>query len=232
MRQIIIPYLSRITLSLILTAVMLSSNAQDRSHLRDSLSKALETLAYHPDSVDLILKKASLNIELGQWQYAKDSYDDVLRLEPYNLAALFFRAYANEKLNRLNFARLDYETLLTIVPGHFEAQLGLALLNFKDKHFTEAIDMANRLVSQYPDSAVAYAARAGMELERGMCELAEYDYTEALRRDSANTDYLLSRADLRIRMRLWDAARRDLDTLVALGIPQSSLKAFYRRLRR
>ena len=159
-------------------------------------------------------------------------YDDVLRLEPYNLAALFFRAYANEKLNRLNFARLDYETLLTIVPGHFEAQLGLALLNFKDKHFTEAIDMANRLVSQYPDSAVAYAARAGMELERGMCELAEYDYTEALRRDSANTDYLLSRADLRIRMRLWDAARRDLDTLVALGIPQSSLKAFYRRLRR
>ena len=113
MRQIIIPYFSRITLSLILTAVTLSSNAQDRSHLRDSLSKALEALAYHPDSVDLILKKASWNIELGQWQYAKDSYDDVLRLEPYNLAALFFRAYANEKLNRLNFARLDYETLLT-----------------------------------------------------------------------------------------------------------------------
>ena len=148
MRQIIIPYLSRITLSLILTAVMLSSNAQDRSHLRDSLSKALETLAYHPDSVDLILKKASWNIELGQWQYAKDSYDDVLRLEPYNLAALFFRAYAKEKLNRLNFARLDYETLLTIVPGHFEAQLGLALLNFKDKHFTEDMDMDNRDDSQ------------------------------------------------------------------------------------
>lgn len=224
--------LLRSALSFTLALASLSSIAQERSHLRDSLSKALETLAYHPDSVDLILKKASWNIELGQWQYAKDSYDDVLRLEPYNPAALFFRAYANEKLNRLNFARLDYETLLTIVPGNFEAQLGLALLNFKDKHFTEAMDMANRLVSQFPDSAVAYAARAGMERERGMTELAEYDYTEALRRDSANTDYLLSRADLRIQLRMWDDARRDLDKLVALGIPQSSLKAFYRRLRR
>lgn len=222
----------RSVLSFTLALASLSSIAQERSHLRDSLSKALETLAYHPDSVDLILKKASWNIELGQWQYAKDSYDDVLRLEPYNPAALFFRAYANEKLNRLNFARLDYETLLTIVPGNFEAQLGLALLNFKDKHFTEAMDMANRLVSQFPDSAVAYAARAGMERERGMTELAEYDYTEALRRDSANTDYLLSRADLRIQLRMWNDARRDLDKLVALGIPQSSLKAFYRRLRR
>ena len=224
--------LLRSALSFTLALASLSSIAQERSQLRVSLSKALETLAYHPDSVDLILKKASWNIELGQWQYAKDSYDDVLRLEPYNPAALFFRAYANEKLNRLNFARLDYETLLTIVPGNFEAQLGLALLNFKDKHFTEAMDMANRLVSQFPDSAVAYAARAGMERERGMTELAEYDYTEALRRDSANTDYLLSRADLRIELRMWDDARRDLDKLVALGIPQSSLKAFYRRLRR
>ena len=224
--------LLRSVLSFTLALASLSSIAQERSQLRDSLSKALETLAYHPDSVDLILKKASWNIELGQWQYAKDSYDDVLRLEPYNPAALFFRAYANEKLNRLNFARLDYETLLTIVPGNFEAQLGLALLNFKDKHFTEAMDMANRLVSQFPDSAVAYAARAGMERERGMTELAEYDYTEALRRDSANTDYLLSRADLRIQLRMWDDARCDLDKLVALGIPQSSLKAFYRRLRR
>lgn len=224
--------LLRSALSFTLALASLSSIAQERSQLRDSLSKALATLAYHPDSVDLILKKASWNIELGQWQYAKDSYDDVLRLEPYNPAALFFRAYANEKLNRLNFARLDYETLLTIVPGNFEAQLGLALLNFKDKHFTEGMDMANRLVSQFPDSAVAYAARAGMERERGMTELAEYDYTEALRRDSANTDYLLSRADLRIQLRMWDEARRDLDKLVALGIPQSSLKAFYRRLRR
>ena len=88
--------------------------AQETNPLRDSLKVAAEVLAYHPDSVDLLLKKAAWNIELEQWQYAKDSYDIVLAKEPTNIAALYFRAYANERLNRFNFARLDYEHLLSI----------------------------------------------------------------------------------------------------------------------
>ena len=105
MRKTLIHTLACVSLTLIMTVASLPANAQQRSHLRDSLSKALEALAYHPDSVDLILKKASWNIELGQWQYAKDSYDDVLRLEPYNLAALFFRAYANASRALLRLSR-------------------------------------------------------------------------------------------------------------------------------
>ena len=126
--------------------------AQEANPLRDSLKVAAEILAYHPDSVDLLLKKAAWNIELEQWQYAKDSYDIVLAKEPANIAALYFRAYANERLNRFNFARLDYEQLLSIVPGNYQAQLGLALLNHKSKHYTEAMDMMNHLASQFPDS--------------------------------------------------------------------------------
>ena len=205
--------------------------AQDNP-LRDSLKVAMETLAYHPDSVDLLLKKAALNIELEQWQYAKESYDIVLAKEPANIAALYFRAYVNERLNRLNFARLDYENLLAVVPGNFEAQLGLALLNHKDKHYTQAMDMMNRLVSQFPDSAAVYAARAGMEKDRGMLELAEYDFCEAVRREPTNTDYLLNRADLRIELKKWRGAKSDVDRLVAMGIPKSSLRGFYRRIKK
>ena len=90
-----------------------------------------------------------------------------------NPAALYFRAFTNTKLGRYKFARLDYTNLLTIVPGHFEALLGLALLNDLDNRKTEAMDQANMLVEQFPDSAVAYAARAGMELERKQYLLAE-----------------------------------------------------------
>ena len=39
-------------------------------HLRDSLAKATEMLAYNPDSIDLRLKKVAWNIELEQWDYA------------------------------------------------------------------------------------------------------------------------------------------------------------------
>lgn len=209
----------------------LCGQAQDKQSLRDSLAAATEALAYHPDSVDLRLKKAAWNVELEQWQYAKDDYDRVLRKEPDNVAALYYRAFVNEKLGRYNFARLDYQNLIRLVPGNFEIQLGYALLNQKDHHYTEAMDQMNLLVSQYPDSALAYAARAGMEVERGQYELASYDYEEAILRDGTNTDYILAHADVLITLGRKEKARKQLDRLVALGIPRGSLKDYYKRLK-
>lgn len=199
--------------------------------LRDSLHKAADALAYYPDSIDLRLRKARWNMELREWQNAKNEYDIVLNREPTNVAALYYRAYCNDRLGRYNFARLDYQNMLTIVPGNFEARLGLALLNEKDHHYTEALDGINQLVAAHPDSAVAWAARAGIEQERGMNELAEYDYGEALKRDPNNKDYLLTRADLRIKLGNYAEARRDLDRLVTLGTPKAALKEWYGKLK-
>jgi tetratricopeptide (TPR) repeat protein len=202
---------------------------EDRKALRDSLKLAMEQLSYHPDSVDLRLRKAAWNMQLGEWQYAKDEYDWVINHHPDNLAARYYRAYANTQLRRYNFARLDYETVLRVVPGNFDARLGLALLNQKDHHYTEAMDGVNMLVSTYPDSATAWAARAGIEKERDMKELAAYDYGEALRRQPDNRDWLLARADLLIALRRYDEARKDLDRLIVLGVSRGQLRDMYRQ---
>lgn len=202
------------------------------SALRDSLALATEMLAYHPDSIDLRLKKAAWNIQLEQWNYAKDELDKVLFLNQTNIAGLFYRAFVNEKLKRYNFARLDYQNLLVLVPGNFQAQLGLALLNEKDQHHTEAYDGINNLIEQYLDSAVAYAARGGMEKERGMLELAAYDYAEAMRLDSTNQDYIVSHVDLLITLGRKLEAYDDLRRLQALGVQPGQLQEFYARLRR
>lgn len=208
-----------------------TTQAQTTKEMRDSLKAAARELSFHPDSVDLMLKKASWNLQLGEWTYAKDEYDKALSLQPTNIAALYYRAYVNERLNRYHFARLDYEHLLTLVPGNFEAQLGLALLNQKDNRFTQAMDQINRLVTQYPDSALAYAARGGMERERKMYELAIYDYCEAIKRDNRNVDYRVNRIDLYLILGRREEAREDLDSLVRMGVPRPSLSAFYNRLK-
>lgn len=205
--------------------------AQSNQALRDSLAKATDVLAYHPDSIDLRLKKAAWNIQLEQWNYAKDDLDKVLFLDNTNIAGLFYRAFVNEKLSRYNFARLDYQNLLVLVPGNFQAQLGLALLNEKDKHYTEAYDGINNLIEQYPDSAVAYAARGGIEKERGMIELAEYDYKQAMERDSGNRDYLINHVDLLIKLGRKSEAMDDLNRLRKLGVTPGELRDFYVRLR-
>ena len=223
---------NRKILPLLFTVVTLSqpSAAQSPANpLRDSLAKATDALAYHPDSIDLRLRKASWNVQLEQWEYALAEYNTILRQDARNVAALFYRAFVNERLHKYNFARADYETLLQIVPGNFEVRLGLALLNQKDRHFTEALDGINRLVTAHADSAIAWAARAGIEDEQGMLVPAEYDYSEAIRRDPHNADYLLSRADIRIRLKEFGKARQDLDAITRLGTPKPALREWYDR---
>lgn len=206
-------------------------SAQNYQALRDSLSKATEALSYKPDSLDLRLKKAGWNIFLEQWQYARDEYDFVLKQDPNNIAALFYRAFVNEKQKRYNFARLDYENLIKIVPYHFEARLGLALLNHKDKHFTEALNQINKLVELYPDSAIVYAARAGMEMDYKHYELAEFDYSKAIELEPENNNYRLNRINVRIILKRKDDARNDLDILVRNGIPRANLAEYYMKCR-
>ena len=200
--------------------------------LCDSLKVATELLAYHTDSIDLRLRKAAWNLQLEQWDYAKNEYDYVINRDPANLAVRYYRAFANEKLKRYNFARLDYEAILIIVPGNFQAQLGLALLNQRDNHFTEAFDQINALVEQYPDSAVAYAARAGIEQERGMGDLAVYDFKEAIRLSPTNVDYRISYADLLITLKRKNEAIDELDTLVKMGVARGTLLNMYSRARK
>ena len=65
-----------------------------------------------------------------------------------------------------------------------------------------------------------------------MISLAEYDYSEAIKRDPSNTDYILNRADIRIMTGKKEDARRDLDMLVKCGIPRASLVEFYKKCRK
>ena len=222
--------MKRAVLYIILLAA-LGVNAQSSQHLREQLKTATEMLAYFPDSTDLRLRKAALNLELKEWEYAKNEYDYILDRDPRNISALFYRAYVNEQLKRYGFARLDYEFLLTIVPGNMEAQLGLALLNQKDRRYTEAMDMMNRLIEEHPKRALLYAARGNMERERKLYALAEYDYTVAMELEPKNTEHLINRADVRILQGLKKEALSDLRQLQKMGITRSSLEDFYKRIK-
>lgn len=219
----------KIVMIALVLALSSTLQAQTRKQLRDSLATAVEALSFHPDSTDLRLRKASWNIQLEEWQYAHEEYDYILRRDPNNVAALFYRAFVNEKQKRYKFARLDYENFLALVPGNFEASLGLALLNQKDNHYTEAFNQINLLVTQNPDSAVAYAARAGIEMERKMYVPAEYDYGKAIELNPGNTDYLLNRANVRIMMKRKKEAREDLEMMVKLGVPKANLMEWFRK---
>ena len=183
-------------------------------------------------TTDELLKTAGAQIEKENWHDALDTYNKVLQKDSKNAAAFYFRAYVNEKLHRYKFARSDYEDFLKIAPFNYEGMLGLALLNQKDKHYTEAYDQINNLVEMYPDSVSAYIARAGMEEERGMLEPCVFDWGEAIRLAPSKGEYYTERAERLIRIGRKEEACRDLDKALELGESMASVKRLYKLARR
>lgn len=205
--------------------------AQTSVEWRDSLKVINEMIETKPYSSDLHLRKAAINLEMGQWEYAADEYGIVLGVEPDNPAALFYRAYAYTGMRRYDLARKDYEEFLKLVPRNMEAMLGLAHVNTKLKRTTEALDQLNRLVELYPDSAVVYVARAGVEKDMRAYDAALFDWTNAVMRAPDNTDYLLSKADILLLLGRKEEARECLERMVKLGVPRGPLREWFKRCR-
>ena len=214
----------------------LSANCQEQKpnsqYWRDSLSVLNKQIAAGPWSTDLHLRKAAVNLELQQWQYAIDEYSLVLQHQVQNPAALFYRAYAATHLRHYEAARSDYEEFLDIFPTHTEARLALAYVLEQMGRKMEAMDELNRVVEMRPDSAVAYASRALLERDMKQYEAALYDWEQACKLKPQNADYVASHVDLLLAMERREEARRVLEASIKRGVPQGLLHPWLERCRK
>lgn len=211
-----------------MTAVSAQTNAQQ---WRDSLNQLNEQIRLAPKSVDLRLRKAAVNIELNQWDYAAEEYGRVLDIDPDNLSALYFRAYVYSHERHYDLARYDYEAFLAIVPRHFEAQLGLAMVKRQLGRTSEAVDDLNQLVQMFPDSAMAYAARAGFESEQHKMDLALYDWSEAIRLAPDNAEFVVSKVDVLLQLKRKKEARKEIESAIRRGLPRGAFREWMNRCR-
>lgn len=212
---------------LLLWTLIPSVQGQTPQQWRDSLAVLNRQIDEQPRSTDLRLRKAAVNIELGQWEYAVEEYGNVLRIDPENLAALYYRAYGNTHLRQYQLARNDYQTFLQLSPLHMEARLGLAMVNEKMGRRTDALDQYNQLVEMFRDSAVCYAARAAFEMTINQTETALYDWGEAIRLEPRNADYVVTKVDLLMKLNRWKEAREELEKAPQRGVPRGVLKEWF-----
>lgn len=220
-----------------------SVNAQTQQELRDSLSMINRLIEQHPNAYKLKLRKAALNIEFGEWEYALDEYNKVLEIVPDNPTALYYRGYVYQHLRRFADARRDYERLLLAEPQNEHALMGLILTNLEDNHITEAFDGANRMVEMFPSSAQAYAVRAEVERHENMVSPALEDIRKAIEIEDVEvqkkypitvdddiTAYQLTAFELYMQQKDHKAARGCLDYLIKNGVPRAYLNNYYTRL--
>ena len=199
-------------------------SAQTRQEWRDSLEVLTAKIGKDHNNLNLHLLKAETNINLEQWDYALAEYGKILHADEKNLAALYFRAYVHMQQKHYDLARVDYESFLLLEPEHFEARLGLAHVLQKLGRKTETTDELNRLIQMFPDSADAYAARAAYETELKQYDIALYDWDEAIRRKPLNSGFVVSKADILIKLYRMDEARKELNAAIKRGVPRYALK--------
>ena len=221
--------MKKLLFSTFLMIISSATLAQTGQEWRDSLSALGRAIDRNPRNVELRLRKAAVNLELNQWDYAIEEYGRVLDLDSLNLTALYFRAYANAQQRRYPLAVADYERFLAIVPKHFEAQLGLAMVAKKVSGQVATMDQFNRLVEQFPDSALAYAARAGYEVELQQLEPALYDWSEAIRLRPNNLEFIVSKVDVLLALKRKHEAKVLLDLAIANGTPRAALRDWLER---
>ena len=208
------------------------AQTMDSQYWRDSLKVLNKQIDTSPWSIDLHLRKAAINLELNQWQYAIEEYALVLQHEPRNPAALFYRAYANTHMRRFDLARNDLNDLLVFLPRHFEARLSLAVVLQQLGRKQEALDELNQTIEMHADSAVAYAARANLERQMKLDEAALYDWQRAEQLSPKDPTYVVSHADLLRVLERREEARRVLDEAVKRGIPKGMLLEWYDKCKR
>lgn len=199
-------------------------HAQTRQQWRDSLDVLNTRIRKDPNNLNLHLLKAEANINLEQWDYALAEYGKILHADEKNLAALYFRAYVHMQQQHYDLARVDYESFLLIEPQHFESRLGLAHVLQKLGRKTETMDELNRLVQMFPDSADAYAARAAYETELKQYDIALYDWDEAIRLKPQKSGFVVSKADILIKLYRMDEAKKELKSAIKRGVPHYALK--------
>lgn len=216
--------MKKLILLLIAVATTQTTTAQTAQQWRDSLTVLNRMIDREPRSTDLRLRKAAVNIQLGQWDYAIDEYGKVLMIEPDNPAALYYRAYCLTNQRQYAMARSDYEAFLRKMPTHMEARLGLATVYARMGRVTDARDQYNQMVEMFRDSVVCYVARAVFETQQQQYDVALYDWDEAISRQPQNADYVVSKADLLLRLERRKEALEVLEKALQRGIPRGVLK--------
>lgn len=191
----------------------------------DAVESFTLALNIAPKAIPILLNRATTYMELGKTDHAYVDYCQVLDGDKTNAEALLMRAYIYIIRRDYKAARIDYDRLLEKDPTNYNARLGLVTLNQKEKKFSEAVDVISKLITEYPNDAVLFIVRAGVEVDMEHTDLALIDLEEAIRLDPKAADAFILRGEVYLSQKKKLLARQDFEKAIQLGVPQSDLRA-------
>lgn len=201
----------------------LGSVQRRMKHLNDAFESYNYALNLLPVSIPILMERASLALEIGDFDKAYIDCCTILDIDKKNVKALLFRAYLlyskGDYLESLN----DYKRLLEIEPQNIPARMGLVTLYQRDKKYKQALELVNNLVIESPANAELYILRAGVEKDLNYNDLSLGDLDKAIELSPKYANAYLLRGEILLTMNKKERARVDFEKAIELGIPHSDL---------
>lgn len=163
---------------------------------------------------------------LGSSYYHQDkplnaiAYLDSALLSASNVDYLIARALAREKANQFDEAIADYQTALSTVSDHGLAKYNLGSLLNRLGRTAEGAAYLEESIEEQPELAYPHAEKAFRYMENGAYEIALQEYNKAIAIKGENTDYLLNRGKVKLKLSDLDGAANDFHQVMQL-VPEN-----------
>ncbi|KAA6327227.1 Beta-barrel assembly-enhancing protease, partial [termite gut metagenome] len=192
---------------------LIFSNIGTLQRQMQRLDEAAESYTYAlnliPYSIPILLNRATVYMEQGFSNRAYIDYCQVLDRDKKNMEALLMRAYIYMIRRDYNAARIDYNRLLEVDSLHYGARLGLATLNQREEKFREAVDILEGLIAEYPTETELYVARAEVEQNMNLPDLALTDIDRAILLNPLSAEAFLLRGKINLAGKKKKTAKKD-----------------------
>lgn len=131
------------------------------------------------DHLGALVNKGRALMDAGKYQESEIPLRKVLKLDPYNLKALFNLAQCMEKLNRLDEADDFAKILMEKHPEHPHAQIISGVIDYRQKRPQKACDTLTKVLSKvYRD--LSFLKLAHFTLAKSLDDLERYDEAYAV----------------------------------------------------
>jgi len=203
-----------------------------QNKITEAYSEYQTCLRHEATNSDCLLRKAEIDIVLGNYSYARDHINEALKQNEYNAEAYYVRGRMYKAMKDTTLAASSYKTAIEVDPNYYYAYIEVGLL-YANQKSDLAKEYYNSAIELRPRSVEAWYNKAMFLQETGVKKPLRYReafacYDTILKIDGRYSPAYFNKGYIYLEyMQKYDSAATQFTN--AIGIFPNYYQAYYNR---
>lgn len=161
--------------------LILADKLEEASELTDELMRI------QANNVQTLVQRGQILLKRGKPEQAIVPLKDALRINPNNYTAHVMAGLALSSVGDMEGAEREFRAAIALQPNRAQAQLLLSDLAAKRGNTKLLAEMAQKMMQNYPTSAVGFVTQGTLDYARGDNSAAESNFRKAIAAEPNNS---------------------------------------------